>query len=122
MPAPSQRSSALTDLDVCRLSAEALGHEAKTKNHPELGKIVTYGGTTNHDWCVWNPLTNAKQRWECVEWLLKQNKDSWISLDSGNVNTYDWVAANEDHIVQIECPTAEFPARAVAELQRRKHD
>ena len=113
----------MTDLEVCKLSAEALWPKFYTERHRD-GELWVYpnGQGSFAGWFPWNPLTNAKQRWECVEWLLKQNKDSWISLDSGNVNTYDWVAANEDHIVQIECPTAEFPARAVAELQRRKHD
>jgi hypothetical protein len=109
----------MTELDVCRLSAEALTlpleiqddvvwiHRHGGRNFS--GKEVRAGGTR------WNPLLNAEQRWECVEFLLKQG---W-RIEFGHSGQY-LSKPLEQPSHTFMCPASEFPARAVAELQRRK--
>jgi hypothetical protein len=101
----------MTDLEVCRLSAEALGHKAS--HWAEPGDRVYLDGDITREW---NPLLNAEQRWECVEFLLRTEEAIHLRTSSGSVHVGDPNVSD----VWIDCPASEFPARAVAELQKRK--
>jgi hypothetical protein len=119
----------MTELEVCRLSAEALG-----KKHTEcVGEVnpairrhavwIDAGGLATEGleaWIEWNPLLNAEQRWECVEWLLKENEIVFAENYQTNPLAHALRARNGRPNTIIHCPDSEFPARAVAELQRRK--
>jgi hypothetical protein len=104
----------MTDLEVCRLSAEALG---KGGIYDDGGAIWIHHGTTysRH----WNPLTDAEQRWACVEFLL--NTSEVVLAQNGTTNPFAHaVREKAGPSIIIRCPASKFPARAVAELQRRK--
>lgn len=102
------------ELEICRISAEALEYGITKENYSPRGGLLVWKDGKAIDW---NPLTNAEQRWECVEWLLAHGHDVNItcSLDEAQHTTqtrkFDWTS--------FSCPASEFPARAVAELQRR---
>ena len=49
---------------------------------------------------------------------LLEIKDSWITLDSGELHVFDWVSNVK--LIDYACPADEFPARALAELESRK--
>jgi len=102
----------MTDLEVCRLSAEGLGK--RIVNHPnDPPSIVNSKGGI----VPWNPLANAEQRWKCVEWLRGQR----YGVSIGDIDYHELISTKDtqDNVV-LECPAAEFPARAVAELRRRE--
>lgn len=106
----------MTELEVCRLSAEAL---AKHIGHISHGEVTIIGCDENGEFETrWNPILNAEQRWECVEWLLAAEYALTIWNRPDKNHTQEAMGYAE--IVQLECPASEFPARCVAELQRRK--
>lgn len=111
-------------LEVCRLSAEALGKEILSpEEYPDTRSTV---GVLDSETVVvsdqngiheWDPLENASQRWECVEWLLAHGYDVGLWPEARH---YLW-DQNKDRFgdrIEIECPASEFPARAVAEISR----
>lgn len=87
--------------DICRLSAKALGKPAAIL-------------------LLWDPLTNAYQRWECLEWILVQGR--LVLLDSGNRHESWSLIRLPELTIRIDCMAAEFPARVVAEIQRRRDE
>ena len=101
----------MDDLEVCRLSAEALGKVIETDAAPK--DAVWVQGPNGERWVYWNPLTNAEQRWECVERLLERGSIV-LSRTIGH-----GVYSGGQLFPEITCPAAEFPARAVAEIRRR---
>jgi hypothetical protein len=106
----------MTDLDVCRLSAEVLGKKVVTLTRgDEAGLPMTRDAIGLL--VPWNSLTNAEQRWECVEWLLSNG----CALRIGARTTHHLEISDlSQSDIWLECPASEFPARAVAELQKRK--
>lgn len=95
-------------------------------NAEALGKEVVGIDTTPKDavwiqepngerWVHWNPLTNADQRWECMEFLLRYDGSLMFDSDGNN----DWDTWDGMHRIYMKCPAAEFPARLVAEIRRR---
>jgi hypothetical protein len=106
----------VTELEVYRLSAEALGVAVR-----ERAGALLCGPFKDSELIadVWNPLLNAEQRWECVEFLLLNNSTLILSGD-GEEN--EWYQGHAETLIGIHerGPASEFPARAVAELQRRK--
>ena len=110
----------MSDLEVFRLSALACGHiEAKLCDGPHFVAIKRELPKGEYDWQEWNPFTNDSQRWECVKKLL-EIKDSWITLDSGELHVFDWVSNVK--LIEYAGPADEFPARVLAELESRKAD
>ena len=65
---------------------------------------------------LWDPFNNAYQRWECVEWILVHGRV--LLFDPGGRHESRGMFAGDS--MKIECQAAEFPARAVAEVQRRR--
>ena len=105
------------DLEACRLSAEALGYVVHGEcwqdnkfQYLDIGPVTVV---------PWNPLTDAEQRWECVEWLLARG---WYDINfCGDGEHHLWsLDKTYGSIFQFDGPAAEFPARAVAELRRRE--
>ena len=99
----------MTELEVCRLSAEAINPD-RLRYEPDRELVW--------DWLnmkPWNPRTDAEQRWECVEWLLKRGLK--IELVRGGA----WIE-KPDFIYSTRRPASEFPACAVAELHKRSKD
>ena len=101
------------DLEACRLSAEALGYVVHGEcwqdnkfQYLDIGPVTVV---------PWNPLTDAEQRWECVEWLRQRKCHLLISphhhhklmIGGKTVSIYDHDAGR-------------VPALAVAELRRRE--
>ena len=101
----------MTDLDICRLSAEALGKKLSERWTLYQDKPAL----CFEDGLPWNPITIAEQRWECVEWLLR-NGDLWLSAP----DDHEFCSHENRVIVELPFPASEFPARAVAELHKRK--
>lgn len=115
----------MTTLEVCRLSAEAVGHK---ETDPPLANEYGVAIQGAHLF-VWNPLTNAEQRWECVEWLLERGDICFEKRDpEPYIYYHEFTYAQKPEsegdngwrTIAETCPASEFPARAVAELQRRK--
>lgn len=106
----------MTDLEVCRLGAEALGKHAVEYNGTNLWVFKKWPDPNDNGGVeMWNPLTDAEQRWECVEWLRKYGQ---ILIGSAHHHKLSIAGVT----VSFYCEVKEFPARAVAELQRRKND
>lgn len=103
----------LAALEVCRLSAEALGKHPMREGWKPVGAVGPSMECFLIDDSVWNPLVNPEQRWACVKWLLER-----YPVTLGMKNRNNWVGM--PIAVSLDCPAAEFPARAVAELRRRK--
>ena len=103
----------MTDFEVCRLSAEAMWKEVSNDIASDDGVFVS--NDPSQPEVHWNPLTNAEQRWECVEWLLELK--CFVFLYGLTEHKID---SERGGPIYIDCPASEFPARAVAELQRRK--
>lgn len=102
----------MTDLEICRLSAEALGKPWLNAHWPNCA-----------DGSHWDPLTNAEQRWECVEWLIAGGYQLALGYypTANSRNTENWLhSRSSGGVFYLICPASEFPARAVAELQKRK--
>ena len=107
----------MTDLDVFRLSAKACGYSVV--DTPIECHIVWHedGGTEE-----WNPFTDDSQRWECEKKLLEmglcvhKNDDDKQHYIAGR-NVAGALGAWECY---MDCPAAEMPARALAELESRK--
>jgi hypothetical protein len=100
-------------LEVCRLTAEALGkkHALGVANNV----VWLIGEDDLLDGTEWDPLTNADQRWECVEWLLAHGMDCCLIADGTHISGPDPEA--KDVFIET-CQASEFPARAVAEISR----
>jgi|SRR6266850_1544898 len=99
-------------LEVCRLSAEALGYKASHWAEPGDG-IYLDGDITRE----WNPLTNAEQRWECTLKLMSLGWDVCFAREN-DIHS----AANGLECMDIKCDASAFPAMALAELWKRDHD
>ena len=106
----------MDELKVCRLSAEALGKAIETDAAPK--DAVWIQGPNGERWVHWNPLTNAEQRWECVEFMMRGDSHRSLIIDSEKY--HEWYRWDSRAPISIKCPAAEFPARAVAEI--RVHD
>lgn len=111
----------MDEFEICRLSAEALGYKSKTESICNaLVVYVMHKAMPKADWRDWNPLTNAKQRWECVEWLLKRGGVIIFSGDpkddAQEYYKFDAMEGRNIDLVTMRCPVSEFPARAIAEL------
>ena len=65
---------------------------------------------------LWDTFNNAYQRWECLEWLLVHGHV--LVFDPGGRHESRSLFLQESMV--IECLAAEFPARTVAEVQRRR--
>ena len=101
----------MTDLEVCRLSAEAL--EKRIEEVSDEVWVDEFNDGTVHPW---NPLEIAEQALECMAWLLNRGL---VELRTNPDRCYWWCIGGPGHIV-LNCPARQFFARAVAELQKRK--
>ena len=105
-----------TDLEVCRVTAEACG---KTVVYSEAGDVCTVDdGIAIYDEngliIPWNPITTPEQRDECEDKLLELGY--WFVEGTRlchlqHMTEPDWI---------FNGPWRKFPARALAEVQRGK--
>lgn len=109
--------------EVFWLSAEGCGHKP-VQSTDGFGSIrlSCYNGNRVYEW---SPFTNAEQRWECVRKLLVGG-DVWFYGESCHTRTKRMAhvrfddSAKELAPIDIDCPAEEFPARALAELRKRR--
>lgn len=102
----------MTELEVCRLTAKAFGRVYDPSFVPD-----PYDEREDIRISNWNPLTNAEQRWECVEWLDTSGYNILLATESSVAIAR---TAGPQANIAISCHKNEFPARAVAEIQKRK--
>lgn len=105
----------MDNLDVFRLSAEAFGYSPDPQQVVLNPLGLWAWNLDKREYFWWNPFTNAEQRWQCVEKLLEMGSFGEWGKNHGRFLPYggEWVNFN--------CSAYEFPARALAELQRRKN-
>ncbi len=102
----------MTDLEVFKLSANSCKCRIANIYENRIGILVEL-----ENGIAWNPFTNAEQRWECVEKLLEMGPVNFLNAQVAEMYPVDPFAALP---ILIKCPASEFPARALAELQKRK--
>jgi hypothetical protein len=109
------------DIEVLRLSAEACGYDVV---YSESGEPCTFGtALAIRKNCIgpmttWNPFEIPEQRDECIDELLKRGD---VKLGDGNRCEFLYYGAPPlpaDFF--MFCPWREFPASALAEIERRK--
>lgn len=120
----------MDQLEIFRLSAEAMGWRVEPL---EDGRYRVYDSQEPTDipifgignWIMnkWNPFTNAEQRWQCVETLLKTHVIEMEQLRDGAAHyVLNKNGRKSDGCFFLDCPASEFPARALAELHRRNKE
>lgn len=111
----------MTDLEVFRLSAEACKGQAVIDD----GACWVPWGLSGKGAEKWNPFTNAEQRWQCVETLLKTHvigMEQHFWRDGAAHCIWNKNGYKSDGDFFLDCPASEFPARALAELHRRNKE
>lgn len=108
------------DLEVLRLSAEACGYDVVYSESCEpctFGTALAIRKNCIGPMVPWNPLEIAEQRWECLKKLLET---CTVEFDALNGDMGHCIDNQKGVYFALGCPVDDAPARALAEIQRRK--
>lgn len=124
-------TEAMTDVEIFKAAAEALGLPIVTKHSWERYWKNADRVWIHKDKCrdgsvyEFDPFLNADQRWECVRKLLEMGYSVGLGTEMSTafyegVDRLKLPYSMRKFNSELGCPAEEFPARALAALHRRQ--
>lgn len=112
----------MSEMEVLILSAKACGYTHNIGKNGCVFIYQSYGPTTRK--LFWEPFTNAEQRWECVMKLLEMGYCMVLSNAEWGKSEVGWLSMDGcvTRALRVDSPASEFPARALAVLQKKQSD